>query len=77
MRVLVTETMPKEMDRFGQKDGVWVCSYQEVQSLAVVLREILIKTYAAAASQENKGEKWNCSTPTLRVMSLSKILNVL
>jgi len=55
--VLVTETMPKEMDRFGQKDGVWVCSYQEVQSLAVVLREILIKTYAAAASQENKGEK--------------------
>ena len=55
--VLVTETMPKEMDRFGQKDGVWVCGYQEVQSLAVVLREILIKTHAAAASQENKGEK--------------------
>jgi hypothetical protein len=54
---LVTETMPKEMDRFGQKDGVWVCGYQEVQSLAVVLREILIKTHAAAASQENKGEK--------------------
>lgn len=55
--VLVTETMPKDMDRFGQKDGVWVCGYQEVQSLAVVLREILIKTHAAAASQENKGEK--------------------
>lgn len=55
--VLVTETMPKEMDRFGQKDGVWVCSYQEVQSLTAVLREVLIKTHAAAASQENKGEK--------------------
>ena len=41
----------------GQKDGVWVCSYREVQSLSVVLREILIKTYAATASQENKGEK--------------------
>lgn len=55
--VLVTETMPKEMDRFGQKDGVWVCSYQEVQSLTAVLREVLVKTHAAAASQENKGEK--------------------
>ncbi len=55
--VLVTETMPKEMDGFGQKDGVWVCGYQEVQSLAAVLREVLIKTHAASASQENKGEK--------------------
>lgn len=55
--VLVTETMPKEMERFGQKDGVWVCSYQEVRSLAAVLREVLIKTHAAAATQENKGEK--------------------
>jgi len=55
--VLVTETMPKEMDGFGQKDGVWVCGYREVQSLSVVLREILIKTHAATASQENKGEK--------------------
>ena len=25
--VIVTETMPKDMDRFGMKDGVWICNF--------------------------------------------------
>lgn len=57
LAVLVTETMPKEMEGFGLKDGVWVCGYHEVKALATVLRQMLIRTHAAAASQENKGEK--------------------
>lgn len=55
--VIVTETMPKDMDRFGMKDGVWICNFTEIKSLAFVLRDSLIKIYAAQASQENKGDK--------------------
>lgn len=55
--VIVTETMPKDMERFGMKDGVWVCSFTEIKSLAFVLRDSLIKIYAAQSSQENKGDK--------------------
>lgn len=55
--VIVTETMPKEMTRFGMKDGVWVCDFTEIKSLAFVLRDSLIKIHAAQSSQENKGDK--------------------
>ena len=37
--VIVTKTMPKDMDGFGIKDGVWVCSFTEVKALATVLRD--------------------------------------
>lgn len=55
--VIVTETMPKDMDRFGMKEGVWICNFAEIKSLAFVLRDSLVKIYAANASQENKGDK--------------------
>lgn len=55
--VIVTETMPKDMDHFGLKDGVWICNYFEIRSLAFVLRDSLIKIQSALASQENKGDK--------------------
>ncbi|WP_343701980.1 DUF2130 domain-containing protein [Chitinophaga sp.] len=55
--VLVTQTMPKEMDRFGEKDGVWVCSFHEVKSLTYVLRDAILKVYNVAKSQDNKGDK--------------------
>lgn len=55
--VIVTETMPKDMDNFGMKDGVWICNYSEIKSLAFVLRDSLIKIHGALVSQENKGDK--------------------
>ncbi len=55
--VLVTQTMPKEMDRFGEKDGVWICGFHEVKSLVFVLREILIRAHQAKATNENKTDK--------------------
>src|SRR4030095_4430470 len=55
--VLVTSMMPKEMDCFGIKDGVWVCSFSEVKALAAVLRDGIIKVFNAAKSQENRGDK--------------------
>jgi hypothetical protein len=55
--VIVTQAMPKDMDRFGEKDGVWVCNYAEVKALVQLLRDGLIKVAAALKSQENKGDK--------------------
>jgi hypothetical protein len=55
--VLVTEAMPQSMDRVGQIDGVWVCTYEEFKGLAAVLRESVIQVSTALSSQENKGDK--------------------
>lgn len=57
LSVLVTEVMPKDMVKFGLKNGVWICSFQEVKSLAFVLREMIVREYAIRASEENKGDK--------------------
>ncbi len=55
--VLVTRTMPKDMQRFGLKDGVWICHYSEAKSVVTILRQQLIAVYRALESQENKGDK--------------------
>ena len=55
--VIVTKTMPKDMDCFGIKDGVWVCDFSEVKALASVLREGVIRVFNTAKSNENKGDK--------------------
>ena len=55
--VLVTEAMPDDMERMGQRDGVWICSFSEFKGLCVVLRESLVHLSQAIATQENKGDK--------------------
>ncbi len=55
--VIVTKAMPKDMDCFGIKDGVWICSFSEVKALAAVLRDGITRVFNAAKSQENKGDK--------------------
>lgn len=55
--VIVTQCYPKGMDCFGEKDGVWICSFDEVKAVAYVLRDSIVKLYNASASQENKGDK--------------------
>ncbi len=55
--VLVTEAFPSGMDRFGQRDGIWICGFHEVRSVSLVLREMLIKTHSVRISQDNKGDK--------------------
>jgi hypothetical protein len=55
--VIVTKSMPKDMDCFGIKDGVWICSFGEVKALAAVLRDGVIRVFGAAKNQENKGDK--------------------
>lgn len=55
--VLVTQAMPKDMEQFGEKQGVYLCSFADVKSLVAVLRQAIIRVFDAKKSQENKGEK--------------------
>lgn len=55
--VLVTSTMPKDMDRMGLLDGVWVCTFDEFKGLSMVLRENVIRMARALLSEENKTDK--------------------
>jgi len=55
--VLVTEVLPKDMDRMGMKDGIWICTYEEFKGLSNVLRQSIIQLSNAMVSQENKGDK--------------------
>jgi hypothetical protein len=55
--VIVTKTMPKDMQQFGEKNGVYICRFEEVKSLATVLRNAILKISESRKSQENKGDK--------------------
>ncbi|HQZ49785.1 MAG: DUF2130 domain-containing protein [Chitinophagaceae bacterium] len=55
--VIVTQALPKDFDRFGEKEGVWICSFAEVKPVVQMLRNGIIKLSTALKSQDNKGDK--------------------
>lgn len=55
--VIVTQAYPKGMDCFGEKDGVWICSFDEVKAVSYMLRDGIVKLFTASKSQENRGDK--------------------
>ena len=55
--VLVSQTFPKDMDKFGEKDGIWVCNFNDVSSVSYLLRNGIIKVFDAQKAQEGKGDK--------------------
>lgn len=55
--ILVTQTFPREMERFGEKDGVWICNFTELASVAAIIRSGVLKLYELQRSEENKGDK--------------------
>jgi hypothetical protein len=55
--VIVTQTYPKGMTCFGEREGVWICSFEEVKAVAFVLRDGIIRLANATKSQENRGDK--------------------
>lgn len=57
LAILVTQTMPRDMERFGEREGIWICTFAEVRALAHVLRDGIVRVYAAGRSSENQGEK--------------------
>lgn len=55
--IIVTQTLPKDMERFGEKDGVYICTFAEVRSLATILRNSIIDIFTIHKKHENKGDK--------------------
>ncbi len=55
--VIITDAYPKEMERLGQMEGIWICSLEEFKGLCFVLRESVILLDTALCTQENKGGK--------------------
>jgi hypothetical protein len=55
--ILVTQTMPREMERMGLKEGIWICSFNEFKALSAIMRDTVIKMSELTATQENKGDK--------------------
>jgi hypothetical protein len=55
--ILVTQTRPKDMERMGLKEGIWICNFDEFKALCAILRETVITMSELSASQENKGDK--------------------
>ncbi|MGN6401650.1 MAG: DUF2130 domain-containing protein [Flavisolibacter sp.] len=55
--ILVTQAYPKDMSCFGEKDGVWICSFSEVVALTTALRHTIIRIAETKKAEENKGEK--------------------
>ncbi|AMR33792.1 hypothetical protein A0256_21310 [Mucilaginibacter sp. PAMC 26640] len=55
--VIVTQCYPKGMECFGEKDGVWICSFDEVKAVSYILRDGVVKLANMAKAQDNKGDK--------------------
>ncbi|MGE5355393.1 MAG: DUF2130 domain-containing protein [Deltaproteobacteria bacterium] len=55
--VLVSEVLPKGIEGFGFKDGIWICSFSELKQLAFVLRQMIVREQNIKSMQSNKGDK--------------------
>lgn len=55
--IIVTEALPEGMIRFGERDGVWICTFAELKAVASVFRSQLLRLGELTASQVNRGEK--------------------
>ena len=55
--VLVTNALPKNIERYGIVDGVWVCGFNDVRELSLVLRYGLLKLQQVAIQNVGKETK--------------------
>lgn len=55
--ILVTQAYPKDLNCFGEKDSVWICSFSEVIALTAAMRHTIIRIAETKKAEENKGEK--------------------
>ena len=55
--MLVTEALPKGVDRFALVDGVWVCNYSAVVALVGALRWSLQQVSLVRLADQNRTDK--------------------
>jgi len=54
--ILVTDTLPEDINFFGRDAGVWICSFEQALVLASVLRDGLLQLAIAKSSATHKDE---------------------
>ncbi|MEJ1237561.1 DUF2130 domain-containing protein [Chryseolinea sp. T2] len=57
--VIVTEVLPERMTRFGEMEGVWICTFADFKALATLLRSSMIRIGEVVQAQENRECKMN------------------
>ncbi len=55
--VIVTESLPDGLTRFGEIDGVWICTFADFKSLAIILRSSLVRIGEVISAQNNRASK--------------------
>ena len=55
--VIVSETLPDGIDKFGYKDGIWLCTFVEAKGLSMVLRHGLMQVHSISLTQHDRGTK--------------------
>jgi hypothetical protein len=45
------------MVKFGEIEGIWICTFPEFKALALLFRHHLVRIGEVLASQENRGDK--------------------
>ena len=55
--IIVTSTLSKGIERFGQKNGVWVCDIPSFSAVISALRWSLIQTHGQRVANENRDSK--------------------
>ena len=55
--VIVSQVLPKDVETFGQLDGIWITSPRTIIPVAIVLRQTLIEIARARQSSEGQQTK--------------------
>ncbi len=55
--ILVSSVLPKDVDRFGLVDGVWITDLRSAVPLAISIRELVVKVHATRQSETGKQTK--------------------
>lgn len=53
--------MPRDMERLGINDGIWIRTFDDFKSLSLVPREPIIRLSDAISAQDDKGDKMGMS----------------
>lgn len=57
LAVIVSTILPKDINKIGKKDGIWICGFTEARVVASILRDSLIKVHEANKMLENVSDK--------------------
>lgn len=55
--ILISETLPKEIESFGIYKGIWVCNFSHIFGIATAMRSQLIAVSSAVTAETGKDQK--------------------